>query len=543
MHRAAYLLALFALLSQLLALVRDRLLAASFGTGPTLDVYFASFRLPDLLFVTFASLFSLYAILPVLAKAERESSGHMFALLDRLFLIFFAVMAAVSATAFFLAPYLSGIIAPGFDQALRSEWLALTKLLLLQPILLGISNILASLTQFRHRFLLYAVSPLLYNLGIIVGVLFLYPRFGIEGLGLGVVFGALLHAGLQLPSYLLERARERPLPLLSFAPIREVLQLSIPRTLALVAGQATTLSLIALGSTLALWSISVLTLALNLEAVPLTIIGVSYSVAAFPTLARLFSRGELAEFRSHIETALRHLFFWSFPALVLVIVLRAQLVRVTLGAGALDWDATRLTAAALAVLAVGILAQGVTLLLTRGYYAAGKTLKPLLFAGVSVLVSISSALFFLDLFAHYPGLRFFTESLLRVDGIAGTEVLMLAAGCALGSLTHAILMLLAFLRDFNLSVRETLAIGFESFAASVVGGFAAYGGLFAAGTFFDIDTFAGIFAQGLIGGIVGLATTAALLFILRNRTFMEVVAALNRSAPRGGVAVEPSELS
>src|SRR3989338_8854098 len=312
MHQAAYLLALFALLSQLLALVRDRLLAASFGAGPTLDVYYAAFRVPDLLFATVASLLSLYALLPVLSKLEEEGGGRTAAFIGRTLGMFFAAMAVIAGV-------------------------------LLQPILLGASNILASLTQLRHRFLLYSVSPLLYNVGIIIGIIALYPRLGVAGLAWGVVLGALMHVGLQVPFYTRERAQAAaPMPLgEAWRKTRAVLALSLPRTAALGAGQLSLLALTFMASFLAAGSIAVFTFAFNLFSVPLAIIGVSYSVAAFPTLSRLHAAGEHSEFLRHIEAALRHMLFWTIPATVFVIVLRAQLVRTILGSGAFDWEATR----------------------------------------------------------------------------------------------------------------------------------------------------------------------------------------------------------
>ena len=152
MHQAAYLLALFALLSQLLALVRDRLLAASFGAGPTLDVYYAAFRVQDLLFATVASLLSLYALLPVLSKLEEEGGGRTAVFIGRTLGIFFAAMAVIAGVLFVFAPALVSLLMPGISSP---ELVLLTRILLLQPILLGASNILASLTQLRHRFLLY----------------------------------------------------------------------------------------------------------------------------------------------------------------------------------------------------------------------------------------------------------------------------------------------------------------------------------------------------------------------------------------------------
>src|SRR3990167_5363230 len=203
MHQAAYLLALFALLSQLLALVRDRLLAASFGAGPTLDVYYAAFRVPDLLFATVASLLSLYALLPVLSKLEQDGRGSA-GFLSRVLLLFFAAMAVCAAVLFVLAPYLAPLVAPGLNS---STLVTLMQILLLQPILLGASNIVASFTQLRHRFVLYSVSPLLYNVGIIFGIVVLYPRLGLAGLGWGVVAGAALHLLVQLPYFAREERR------------------------------------------------------------------------------------------------------------------------------------------------------------------------------------------------------------------------------------------------------------------------------------------------------------------------------------------------
>src|SRR3989344_5681840 len=179
MHQAAYLLAAFALLSQLLGLVRDRLLAGSFGASHTLDIYYAALRVPDLLFATVASLLSLYALLPVLSKLEQDGRGSA-GFLSRVLLLFFAVMAVCAAVLFVLAPYLAPLVAPGLDSPML---VVLMRILLLQPILLGASNIVASFTQLRHRFVLYSVSPLLYNVGIIFGIVALYPRLGLAGLG------------------------------------------------------------------------------------------------------------------------------------------------------------------------------------------------------------------------------------------------------------------------------------------------------------------------------------------------------------------------
>ncbi len=538
MHQAAYLLALFALLSQLLGLVRDRLLASSFGASHTLDVYYAAFRVPDLLFATVASLLSLYALLPVLSKLEQEGHGSA-GFLSRVLSLFFVVMAAFAAVLFVLAPYLAPLIAPGLDSPML---VTLMRILLLQPILLGASNITASLTQLRHRFVLYSISPLLYNLGIIFGIVALYPHLGLAGLGWGVVAGAALHFAVQLPYFAREPRRHESWAT-ALRSVRQVLALSVPRTLALASGQISLLILTAMASFLAPGSIAVFAFAFNLQAVPLAIIGVSYSVAAFPTLSRLHAQGEHSEFMRHVEAALRHMLFWAIPATVFVIVLRAQLVRTILGAGAFNWDDTRLVAAALALFIVSLCAQSITLLVARAYYAAGKTARPLLFALLSVVATVIAASLLTAAFLGSPLWRDFSESLLRVSGIAGTTVLMLSLAYALGAVLQAAAALWSFSRDFVMDLGSLRRLVFESFAASVIGGAAAYGVLAFVGGFVDVTTAHGVVIQGIAGGVAGLIITAATLVLLGNREIIEAYASLRKRLVKEPPAVEATDVA
>ncbi len=541
MHQAAYLLAAFAFLSQMLALVRDRLFAAEFGASHTLDVYYAAFRIPDLLFATVASLLSLYALLPVLSRLAQSDEGKMISFLRQTLLYFFAGMGLISLAAFILAPWILQLLVPGIASP---ELVLLTRILLLQPIFLGASNILANLTQIRHRFFLYSISPLLYNLGIIAGILFLYPRFGVVGLAWGVVLGALLHMLMQLPFFASEKPQTR-MPTREFVQeLRQVLTLSVPRTLSLGAGQISLIILTALASFMAPGSIAVFMFGWNLQAVPLTIIGVSYSVAAFPTLSKLHAGGDAAEFVRHVEVALRHIFFWTIPATVLIIVLRAQLVRTILGAGAFDWAATRLVAAALALFILSLLAQSVSMLIARAYYAAGNTQKPFYFGLVTVGTTVVTALMFIAVFHGNYLWRDVLEEMLRVSDLTGTTVLMLALAMALGSWAGFIAGFWYLRRDFNLAVAPLWRLTFESLAAAILGGGAAYLALTGMGRLVDINTATGVLAQGLVGGLWGLGVTALVLVLLKNPEIKEAYAALKNKLSRAPqVALEPTDVS
>jgi putative peptidoglycan lipid II flippase len=420
----------------------------------------------------------------------------------------------------------------------------LMRILLLQPILLGISNTISSLTQLRHRFVLYSVSPLLYNLGIIFGAVFLYPYMGIAGLGVGVVLGALMHMAVQLPFFFSEKSEGRVGVSRLMTLTREILALSIPRTLALASNQISLLVLIALASFLVPGSITIFNFAYNLQSVPLTIIGISYSVAAFPTFARLYAQGAKEEFTRFAEDALRHIVFWSVPCTVFMIVLRAQIVRTILGAGQFNWDATRLTAAALALFVLSLLAQSATFLISRAYYASGDTRKPFWFGCADIGISILSALGLLWIFNDDLFFKEFIEALLRVNDIAGTGVLMLSLGYALGSIAEFIIGYIFFARDFAISQTNFRRLFFETFAASVIGGAVSYIILAATGQTGTINTTIGIFAQGFGAGVAGIIVSVALLWVLKSRELREVSAALRRrfaDTPQV-VPVQPSDV-
>lgn len=556
LHEAAYLLGAFALLSQLLGFLRDRLLAARFGAGEELDMYFAAFRVPDLIFIFGASLVSLSVLIPFLSRKLAEGRETARAFLDRIFSAFFVLLAAVSGVAWFLAEPLTSALFPGFSEPARETATALTRIMLLQPLLLGVSNLYASVTQLERRFFVYAVSPVLYNAGIIAGILFFYPLFGLAGLAWGVVLGAALHLLIQVPVVARSSLLPRPTARIRFPELGEVVRVSLPRTLALSAQNLSVLVLTSLGSALGVGSIAVFNFAWNLQSVPLSLVGASYSLAAFPTLARLWSDGNREKFLETLSAAVRHILFWSFPALALFVVLRAQIVRTVLGAGAFDWNDTRLVAASLALFAVSVVAQSLLLLFTRAYYAAGKTRTPLFVSIGGAFCTVLFAFLFAKLFAAAPLFRFFVESLLRVSDMTGTAVLALPLAYSLGTIASAVVLWVSFSRQFtpHLDAREhgagcarlstALRTFGESFSASVIMGFVAYLLLNVFDDIFNIRTTLGIFSQGLFAGLGGVAAGAAVLYLLGNVEIREVWRTLHHKIWRAKfIGPDPTDTS
>ena len=526
LHQAAYVLALFALASQILAIVRDRLLANQFGAGSELDVYYAAFRIPDLLFVLFASVLSVYVLLPFVTKAKTESNEAAQAVLSQMFSLFLVVYTITAAGAFVASPWLSGYLFPGFSVSAQTEAVMLLRILLLQPLLLGISSLLSVVTQMGHRFVIYALSPLLYNIGIITGAAVLYPLFGIVGLAYGVVLGALLHCLIQLPLVYTSDLRFGVTFKIDTKMMRAIAQVAIPRAVTLSLSQVMFLGLVMMATTMSVGSVAVLQFAYNLQSVPLAIIGMSYSVAAFPTLASLLADKKQTEFNTYVLTALRHVIFWSTPVVVLVIVLRAQLVRVLLGSGSFDWADTRLTAAALAIFVVSLLAQSILLLVVRAFYAGGYTRLPLLVTLVGTLFSAAAAGILYQWFIQSASAQAFFTALFRLENVVGSEVLMLPLGYAIGVIIEVGLLLYFAGRTFGMSLKSLARPFTVATVASFTGGLCAYASLLFLVEGVNQNTFVGILIQGLVSGIVGLLGVIVAYRLLRSPEMHEIYLAL-----------------
>ncbi len=544
LHEAALLLGFSALASQILALIRDRLLAVKFGADQSLDIYYAAFRIPDFLYATIASLVAAAVLIPWLVKyLSAHDRTQAQGLLDGVATLFAVFIIVTAGAAFILMPVLVKLIAPGFSPVAYDQLITLARIMLLSPLFLGLSNLFGAVTQSVRRFFLYALSPLFYNLGIIFGVAVLYPRWGLNGLAWGVVIGALFHWLIQVPSVIADGLLPRPRRHVNWPQLKTVLLTSLPRTATLALGQITTMVLLALASLMPVGSIAVFIFGFNLQSVPLTIIGVSYSVAAFPTLANLFATGAREKFLYQLTLAIRYILFWSVPATVLFIVLRAQIVRVVLGAGSFDWTDTRLTAAALALFVISLVGQSLNLLFVRSYYATGQTTKPLVINFVSALITIGLAVFFWWLFVTVPWWSAWLAMLLRVEDLPGTMLLILPLAFSLGTIINLGLFWFMTERDFGRFPKVVdQALG-QSVVASAMSGLVAYQSLNWLDNFLDLDTFMGIATQGVVAGLLGVLVLVVVLMRFQNRELLELKHSLHRKFWRAEtVAPEPEGL-
>lgn len=524
MHSAAYILGTFTILSAILAFLRDRLLAHTFGAGLSLDLYYAAFRVPDLIFVMVASLVSAYVLIP---EFIRRSESQRAEYIETIMTYFSVVIVAVSAIAYMVAPWILENLFPTLvAQSGGGELLLMTRIMLLQPILLGFSNILATIIQARGRYVIYALSPLFYNFGIILGVLFLYPLFGLVGLAWGVVLGGFMHAMTAVPSVLADGFFARPLRIGNVGVFISTMKTSFPRTLALSANHLVLFVFIAIAGTLSAGSITVFSFAFNLQSVPIAIIGISYSVAAFPILAAAYAAGRHDEFAGYIRQAMRHIIFWMVPATALVIVLRAQIVRVILGSGAFDWSDTRLTAAVFALFALALSTQAAMPLLARAYYATGRSWVPFWVNGFAAVGAAIMGYVLVKIFIQGGPSLVFTEKLLRVSEVPGTEVLALPLAYAIASIFATLTLVYLFDREFGGLWSGLSRVFRESIIAAIAGGAVAYGVLNLVGGLGEATTFTLVLLHGFVAGCAGIGAIVIAYMVMRSNELREVYTAL-----------------
>ncbi|MCB9818544.1 oligosaccharide flippase family protein [Candidatus Nomurabacteria bacterium] len=522
LHQAAYIIALFSVGSQILAIVRDRLLAHTFGAGFELDLYYAAFRIPDLLFVLFASVLSIYVLLPFVNKysqtVDKKAGAEVLTQIFTLFLYVYVLVAgALALTAEWYVPHMF----PGFAGEYESL-VALLQILLLQPFLLGLSSLCGVVTQMNHRFILYALSPLLYNVGIILGIVLLYPLFGIVGLAIGVVVGAVGHLLIQIPFVVRSDYAFGLSSRIKWGLISKILSVSIPRAFTLSVNQIVLLVLIGIASSMSEGSVSVFQFAFNLQSVPLAIIGMSYSVAAFPTLSHLYAKSDHDGFNRQLLTALRHIIFWAVPVIGLVVVLRAQIVRVLLGSGQFDWSDTRLTAAVLAIFVLSLFAQAILLLLIRAFYAGGRTKLPLFVAIFGGSISIASAFILQKIYLSNVDFQLFLNDLFRLSEVEGAEILVLALAFIVGQLIQLVLLLAFSRRAFMVSYRSLIRLTIQACLASVAGGISAYVTLVFVVDGVNQDTFIGIMLQGVSAGVMGVIAVILTYLAMRSSEINEI---------------------
>lgn len=386
---ASLILVITLALSNILGVLRDHFLAQKIPTDK-LDVYYAAFRFPDLVFNVLILGAIAAAFVPVYSKLRREAGDKV---ADRMasntVTIGFLAIGLALIVLYFMMPYLMKLLVHGFSDDKLSQTITAARLLLLSPLFFTVSYFFGGVLNSHKRFMAYSLAPLFYNLSIIISVYFFAGRYGINGIIIGVIVGAILHMLVQLPSIISIGFKFKPIVDLKDKEVIRVARRMIPRAIGLGANQILLLAFTGMAAPFA-GAIAIYNLADNIQTVPSVIFGNSFATAAFPTLASLNIDNEKdsKHFHDIFIKSLRAILFFLIPSTAFLIVLRAQIVRLILGYGFFGWSDTRLATGTLGLFAISIVAQGLIPLFARTFYAIHNTVTPMVTSIVSILTSI-----------------------------------------------------------------------------------------------------------------------------------------------------------
>jgi len=398
--QASMMLAFFSLVAKLTGLFRDRILASHFGASRVLDIYYSAFNIPDLIFNLFILGAVSSAFIPVFIEHYRQDRDGAWRIAQNFLTIGTLMVIVVGLVAGIFAGPIARAIAPGFSETDLARLIPLLRLMLLSPVLFSISAIMGSVLQSLERFMAYAIAPILYNLGIIAGALWIVPWAGqygwseSMGLGLGVILGALLHLTLQLAAAMRAGFRFKFVFNIRDPGLRKIFRLMIPRTLGIGAYSLDTVAMSAIASTLGAGKIAVFSLANNLQFVPISVLGISVATAVFPQLSSHGSAQEYQEFRTKLSRALWRTGLLVGAIALVAIFLRQQLVSILFSAGAFASTNVQATANVLGIFMLGVVAQSLLPIISRAFYALQDTKTPAIVTIISVLINIALALWF-----------------------------------------------------------------------------------------------------------------------------------------------------
>jgi putative peptidoglycan lipid II flippase len=510
---AAILVALSSLVSRLLGVLRDRILAGQFGAGPILDSYYAAFRVPDLIFNLLVLGAISAGLIPVfsgliknfhgkVAEAFGEENIEAWRLINNLLNLIFISLGFFSLLGIIFAePLIKTIIAPGFSPEMQMKTAELSRIMFLSPIILAISSIASGVLQTFKRFFIYSLAPIFYNVGIITGALFFVPLWGIYGLAWGVVLGALLHMLVQLPAVFALGYRYAPILDLADKNLRKIMIMMVPRTLSLAVSQLNLVIITSIASGLNSGSLTVFNFANNLQYFPIGIFGVSFAVAAFPSLSAAAKDNK--KLVRNFSWTFRQILFFIVPSTILLLILRAQIVRVILGNGAFSWQNTILTYQTLAYFTISLFAQASAPLLIRVFYAQEDTKTPFIIGIISVIFERVVALYFA-----------------KKMGVAG-----LALSFSLANVLNFVMLWVMLRIKLGEMDLKKISISILKFcAAGAVCGFVAQEMKGVVWPIIDMTKFLGVLFQGGAAGVSGLIVYGLICWALKSEELNSFIA-------------------
>jgi putative peptidoglycan lipid II flippase len=374
-----------------MGLLKDRMLGHIFGAGPELDAYIAAFKVPELALdvLVFGGLVAPFVPLFLGLKGEAEEQARAFA--RTILTLAVGIMAVAAAILFVLAPQTVTLVAPGFTGDQRELYTGLFRVMCVTPVIFAASTVLGEVLVAERRFLLYGLAPMMYSGGIVAGAFFLSDRMGIYGAAVGAVAGAFAHLGIRIVGIYRTKFRPRPSLALRTKGLGEFSRLMLPTMASQLIMPLTFIYFTALASTLEPGSVTAVSYGSSFQALPVSLIGMSFAIAAFPAMSAAFAAGDRRGFARVFGINFATIGILSTGAALGLLILGGFVIRTILGGGQFDAEDVSRTTLVLAVFTVSIPLESLTNLMARALYATHNTLLPTIAAVAGFVATVVSA--------------------------------------------------------------------------------------------------------------------------------------------------------
>lgn len=393
LFKASLLLTVFFGLNKIVALIRQVIIGRQFGLSREIDAFNVANNLPDLLVALISGGALALAFIPILSEYRIKHGPNLtWRLFSQVANLVFLITAALAVLAAYFAPALVSSqfgIAPGFSTSQQSLVVDLMRLSLLSTLIFALSGLVMSALQSHKHFFLPALSPILYNLGLIFGAVFLYPNFGVYGLGIGSVIGALFHLLIQLPALFKFNFRYFAYLNLKDPGLVKVLGLMGPRILTVLFIQIIFLSRDNLASRLEEGAVSALTYGYFIMQVPQTLIGTAIATALLPTLSDYATDKKLSEFTQTINKTIKILTSSTIFITIILSLCLPPLVEYIFDLKNSQKDLLVWTSRAYLI---GLLSHCLLEVVTRSFYATQNAILPLIATGVRTIIFLTLTL-------------------------------------------------------------------------------------------------------------------------------------------------------
>ncbi len=398
----ASIVALAFIVSRILGLVREVILAYRFGTSGEYDAYLAAFRVPDLLFLIIMAGSFGAAFIPIfsglLSRGETDRAWSLASVVLTMAAITMTLTAIIAFV--FAGPLVRYVVAPGLQPEYQRIATSTMRILLLSPVFLGLGIAAKGILEAQDLFTLPALAPIAYNLAIIAGAIILAPTYGVYGVAASVAVGAVGHLAVQTPGLIRSGLRFHPSLDLRTAGLSQVGRLLLPRVIGQAAFQINFIAVTWFASRVGEGRVAALNYAWQLLMLPHGVVALSISTVIFPTMARQYDRGDIGALRQTVGQAVRPLLFLTFPASVLLFLLRVPIVQTLFQSGAFSGQSTKLVADPLALLAMGLGSYALVEVLTRAFYAMHDTRTPVIAGIIIIVANIGLSALFVGRWGH-----------------------------------------------------------------------------------------------------------------------------------------------